>query len=178
MAPLGFGLVYLSPMHSIQPAIESISWSPDRQRRFLDDPQNYLHVQRQQMIDDAFREHIEIVNYLQRRVDLELTIAFAADFADVFEVRGAKRPRRGTLGAPIVRETRSTSSTTVSTVIATPPRRLVPRPRARPAIVRPSGSRSSRTACVDRRDVRPSAEGRAHVPRAGARGFDAACVRA
>jgi glycogen debranching enzyme len=71
---------------------------------FLDDPQHFLHVRRRQLVDGAFHERVEIVNYLTRRVDLEIAISFASDFADVFEVRGAKRSRRGTLGVPRVAE--------------------------------------------------------------------------
>ena len=70
----------------------------------LDDPQNYLHIRRRQAIDVVFREQIEVVNYLQSRVELELALDFGADFADVFEVRGAKRARRGTLQPPVVSE--------------------------------------------------------------------------
>lgn len=69
---------------------------------FLDDPQHFLHVRRRQLVDGSFREMIEIVNYLQRRVDLDITLSFAADFADVFEVRGAKRARRGRMVPPLV----------------------------------------------------------------------------
>ncbi len=72
---------------------------------FLDDPQNYLHIRRRQAVDAVFREQIEVVNYLQKRVDLELALDFAADFADVFEIRGAKRSRRGTAQPPIVSDT-------------------------------------------------------------------------
>jgi glycogen debranching enzyme len=71
---------------------------------FLDDPQNFLHVRRRQLVDDSFHEQVELVNYLQRRVDVEIVLSFAVDFADVFEMRGAKRSRRGTLRGPRVRD--------------------------------------------------------------------------
>ncbi|OJY15095.1 MAG: hypothetical protein BGO98_21815 [Myxococcales bacterium 68-20] len=70
----------------------------------LDDPQNYLHVRRRQLVDDHFREEVEIVNYLPRRVQIEVVVSFAADFADVFEIRGARRARRGRLRPPVVDE--------------------------------------------------------------------------
>lgn len=91
-------LVFLSADES-DPAFNRIDLmvSHSGTPEFLDDPQNFLHVQRRQLLDDLFREEIEIVNYLQRPITLELELAFAADFADVFEVRGAKRCRRGTL---------------------------------------------------------------------------------
>ena len=43
---------------------------------------------------DAY-ERISVVNYGQREVRLPLTLQFAADFRDMFEVRGSVRPRRG-----------------------------------------------------------------------------------
>lgn len=71
-------------------------------QEFLDDPRNFLHIERQQLVDDAFRERMELVNYLQHSIEIELEIRFAADFADVFELRGAKRECRGTVRAPRV----------------------------------------------------------------------------
>ncbi len=67
---------------------------------FLDDPQNYLHIRRRQALDGGFAEHIAFTSFLRRRVSLVVTIAFAADYADVFEVRGARRERRGTMREP------------------------------------------------------------------------------
>src|SRR5206468_62239 len=40
---------------------------------------------------------LAIESFAQERHDLALTLAFAADFVDVFEVRGHPRPRRGEL---------------------------------------------------------------------------------
>jgi glycogen debranching enzyme len=71
---------------------------------FLDDPQNFLHVRRQQLVDGDFVDETQFVNYLQRSVDLGITFDFASDFADVFEVRGAKRERRGILQPAHIRE--------------------------------------------------------------------------
>jgi glycogen debranching enzyme len=66
----------------------------------LDDPHNFLHVRRRQLLEDGLVEEITLTNFLNRAVQLELDIHFDADFADIFEVRGAKRPRRGTSGPP------------------------------------------------------------------------------
>src|SRR6201999_4122408 len=41
-------------------------------------------------------EHIRIRNYGLEPVSLVLSFGFDADFADIFEVRGSKRERRGT----------------------------------------------------------------------------------
>jgi glycogen debranching enzyme len=62
---------------------------------FLDDPQNFLHVRRRQLLDGALVEEITLTNFLDRAVEIEVTLSFDVDFADIFEVRGAKRPRRG-----------------------------------------------------------------------------------
>ena len=40
-------------------------------------------------------ERIRITNFRLNRIDLPLAIRFDADFADVFEVRGTQRPKRG-----------------------------------------------------------------------------------
>jgi glycogen debranching enzyme len=69
---------------------------------FLDDPQNFLHVRRRQMLDDGLIEEIVFTNFLPRPLDLDLDLTFGADFADIFEVRGARRERRGILRRPQV----------------------------------------------------------------------------
>lgn len=62
----------------------------------LDEPIQFLHVRRRQVLDEAFTEHIVFTNHLGRPVEFEVELFFGADFADVFEVRGARRPARGT----------------------------------------------------------------------------------
>jgi glycogen debranching enzyme len=67
---------------------------------FLDDPQNFLHVRRRQLLEDAYVEELTFTNFLGRAVDIAVRLEFDVDFADIFEVRGAKRPKRGTQQAP------------------------------------------------------------------------------
>lgn len=67
---------------------------------FLDDPQNFLHLRRKQLLDDGLVEQLVLTNHLRRPVELWLELRLDADFADVFEVRGARRPRRGRVLAP------------------------------------------------------------------------------
>jgi glycogen debranching enzyme len=43
----------------------------------------------------ALRQRIALANYGPEPVDLTLSLAFASDFADIFEVRGVRRERRG-----------------------------------------------------------------------------------
>jgi glycogen debranching enzyme len=69
---------------------------------FLDDPQNFLHIRRKQLLDGALLEQIIVTNYLRRRAKLWLELGLGADFADVFELRGARRDRRGRILPPVV----------------------------------------------------------------------------
>ncbi len=72
-------------------------------QEFLDDPSHFVHIRRRQLLDDdAFVEQLVFTNYLHKKLVFEVGLGFAADFADIFEVRGARRPRRGTLRAPEV----------------------------------------------------------------------------
>lgn len=59
-------------------------------------PYGTLHVLRSKILwQSTCFEKLEISNFAEHAVDIELRLAFAADFADVFEVRGSRRPRRG-----------------------------------------------------------------------------------
>ena len=69
---------------------------------FLEDPQNFLHIRRKQILDGALVEQLVVTNHLQKPVDLWLELRMAADFADLFETRGARRVRRGRIRAPRV----------------------------------------------------------------------------
>jgi glycogen debranching enzyme len=59
------------------------------------EPVNYVHLRRDQLIDESFVDRFVLTNFQGRPIDQWLEIAWAADFADVFETRGAKRTRRG-----------------------------------------------------------------------------------
>src|SRR5581483_5164423 len=55
-----------------------------------------LHIYRVKfLIDGACFERITLHNYGTKQLQVELTFAFDADFADIFEVRGQRRERRG-----------------------------------------------------------------------------------
>ena len=62
---------------------------------FLDDPKNFLHIRRRQILDGGLTEQIVFTNFLRRATTLDVRISFEADFADIFEVRGAIRSKRG-----------------------------------------------------------------------------------
>src|SRR5262249_8627271 len=52
--------------------------------------------------DRCWHARLKLQNYAQGPVELELSILFDADFADVFEVRGVRRLRTGTRQAPAI----------------------------------------------------------------------------
>ncbi|MFL6451900.1 MAG: glycogen debranching N-terminal domain-containing protein [Bryobacteraceae bacterium] len=57
-----------------------------------------LHIFRTKFLSDGVCfERIVIHNYGEVFADVDLTMAFGADFSDIFEVRGQERQRRGTL---------------------------------------------------------------------------------
>ncbi len=58
-------------------------------------PEQSVLLKREIVITDALREKYTITNYHKSPVKIELSIKFDADFADMFEVRGQKRDRRG-----------------------------------------------------------------------------------
>ncbi|HWF47665.1 MAG TPA: amylo-alpha-1,6-glucosidase [Bryobacteraceae bacterium] len=64
-------------------------------------PSDTLHIYRTKFLSEAgCFEEICVQNFGTGTVDVELTIALAADFCDIFEVRGQPRERRGALLAP------------------------------------------------------------------------------
>jgi glycogen debranching enzyme len=64
-------------------------------------PRGTIHLRRERFLWDAgLYERMYLENYSQHPVEVELTIAVDADFADIFEVRGTLRRKRGEL-APV-----------------------------------------------------------------------------
>lgn len=64
-------------------------------------PQTTLHVRRERLVDERLYERIEVSNYGHERARTGLKLTVGADFADMFEVRGArKRIARGHVLAP------------------------------------------------------------------------------
>src|SRR3954467_13073340 len=72
------------------------------------DPVNFLHLRREQLIDEQMVERLTRNNFLVRDIDYWITYEFACDFADQFEVRGARRRSRGTFFLPRVAKDRVT----------------------------------------------------------------------
>lgn len=67
-------------------------------------PQASVHVRRTRFVSDRLYELVRVRNYHQREVELVVDLHFDADFADLFEVRGSRRRRRGSRLAPRVGE--------------------------------------------------------------------------
>src|SRR5580658_4321504 len=100
---VGAAMVYLSA-ETADDAFNQIDLmlSGLEDKALLDDPQNYLHIRRRQLVEQDFLESIAFTNFLTRKVSLDVRFTFDVDFADVFEVRGARRPRRGRADPPEV----------------------------------------------------------------------------
>lgn len=63
-------------------------------------PQATVHVRRERLLDEGLHEVVRVRNYHRAAVDVSLDLVFGADFADIFEVRGMRRRRRGRLLPP------------------------------------------------------------------------------
>jgi glycogen debranching enzyme len=70
------------------------------------EPVSYVHLRRDMLIDDVLVDRLVLTNFQGKTVDGWIEIAWAADFADVFEVRGARRAERGTYRPPQVERDR------------------------------------------------------------------------
>ena len=67
-------------------------------------PKDVLHVVRTLFLwHGTAYQRLRIQNHGDRPFEVRLTIAFASDFADLFEVRGLRRTRRGTATAEVGR---------------------------------------------------------------------------
>lgn len=64
-------------------------------------PHGTIHLYRSCVLDDGvLHQRVRIHNFAVSEIALELHLRLEADFADVFEVRGTGRSRRGTRDAP------------------------------------------------------------------------------
>jgi glycogen debranching enzyme len=65
-----------------------------------DIPQGAIHIERVRLLwENRLFERITLSNYSREHSTVRLSLQFAADFRDMFEVRGSTRPRRGTAHA-------------------------------------------------------------------------------
>ena len=66
------------------------------------DPKHAIYLRRELLLEDALIERLTLTNFLVRPIDYWVQLLVGCDFADIFEVRGWKRERRGDFLAPIV----------------------------------------------------------------------------
>ena len=75
--------------------------NPDLQRQDASIPHGTVHIDRARvLLDGACHERIRVHNYGRTSIELAMSIEFGADFADIFEVRGFERSRRGEMMPP------------------------------------------------------------------------------
>lgn len=70
-------------------------------------PEQSIAVQRDIVISNAVRERLVLTNYGTETQEIQFNIKFDSDFADMFEVRGQKRTRRGKYLSPVIDSNRS-----------------------------------------------------------------------
>jgi glycogen debranching enzyme len=72
-------------------------------------PRGTLHIFRTKFLwRGCCYERLRVSNFATTAVDVELALSFNADYADIFEVRGSKRERRGARLEPVVERARVT----------------------------------------------------------------------
>jgi glycogen debranching enzyme len=64
------------------------------------DPKNCVHISRELLVADRLIERLTLTNYLPNPIEYWVELLLAADFADIFEIRGWKREKRGQYFAP------------------------------------------------------------------------------
>jgi len=66
-------------------------------------PRESLHLYRSKLIwRGVCHERIHVRNFTPAPLDVALSIAFAADYVDIFELRGQHRPERGRMLEPVI----------------------------------------------------------------------------
>ena len=123
-------------------------------------PKDTLHVVRTIFLwRDTAYQRLAIRNHGDRPVDLRLTMLFDSDFADLFEVRGLRRERRGAVSRHAVRPATAVLS-------YDGPRQ---QPRTDAVELRPAAERAHRDhGVVSPRASRPSRRSRSSSPSAAA----------
>ncbi len=68
-------------------------------------PRGSLHIRRTKVLYEGdYYEELVFTNYSVVTLDIPVALFFAADFADIFEVRGLRREKRGHILPPVVEE--------------------------------------------------------------------------
>ena len=66
------------------------------------DPKHAIYLRRELILDNVLIERLTLTNFLVTPIDYWVELLVGCDFADIFELRGWKRERRGEFLAPIV----------------------------------------------------------------------------
>ena len=64
------------------------------------DPKHAVHIRRELLLSDRLSERVTLTNYLADPLDFWIELSLGCDFADIFEVRGWRRPARGQFFTP------------------------------------------------------------------------------
>jgi glycogen debranching enzyme len=67
-------------------------------------PRGTIELRRQRVVADGIEERLRVTNFNPFPVTINLLYQFAADFADIFDVRGYERERTGLTHDPVIRE--------------------------------------------------------------------------
>jgi glycogen debranching enzyme len=67
-------------------------------------PAETLGIKREMVLNGGLFETTEVTNYGMEPISVAVSLSFDADFADLFEVRGAKRPARGKFLRPVAQQ--------------------------------------------------------------------------
>src|SRR5262249_25275845 len=74
-------------------------------------PKDTVHIVRTVFVwRNTAYQRLAIRNYGDHPIELDITFTFDSDFADLFEVRGLRRPRRGMIGRSVIHHDRATLS--------------------------------------------------------------------
>ena len=66
------------------------------------DPKHAIYLRRELMLEDSLIERLTLENFLTHPIDFWVELCVGCDFADIFEVRGWRRERRGDFLLPTV----------------------------------------------------------------------------
>ncbi len=66
-------------------------------------PRDNIHLFRLSFLwDGSFYQRLRLKNFHSERVEFVITLTYESDFADIFEVRGTKRERKGQILSPLI----------------------------------------------------------------------------
>jgi glycogen debranching enzyme len=72
-------------------------------RATIELPENTVHVRREQLLSrNVFFDHLTFENFNQNAIEFRVEVTYAADFMDVFQVRGSARGKHGRYFKPII----------------------------------------------------------------------------